>query len=207
MSTDPIKRQNILISDEYRTLTGKKLKQKRINSDFTIKDIGLMLNIPVRTVIGMENGTVTNIDYYVEFAKAVGYALESLTDLGIPLTPINALPEDRSDNIKLTKLVRKKIVNSNFLKTPRTLAEIVAQLVSSDNTLTNDKNLSKKLSGIMRNLTEDHTVDIASKLGRRNLYQLPLGNELKEDVEPFISMASEFTQKYEKRSVKSKKDR
>lgn len=199
MAQDQSKRKNILISPDYRTSIGKKLREKRIALNFSIGDVAYMLDIPERTVISMENGTVTNIDYYVEFAKAVAYPLESLSSFNIPLVPLKKLPLERKEKVKLTFAIRECIVNSGFLNERRSVEDIRNELLRL-NQIPDDKKVFNNISGVMRNLVDDASVVIAEKTKGKNMYKA----RLKVTLTEVPALASEKTQTYAKTTKKAK---
>ena len=158
-----------LVSSEYREQIGKKLKQKRIELNFSINDIAYMTEMTENTVLSIEKGNTTNIDYYVEYAKAVQYPLETLNDFKIKLVPSKVLPEDRKEKANLTGKIRKYIVESNFLKTGKTVAEIKAELIKFD-LIDATQVSSTEIAGVMSNFVIDDIVKIESKVGRKNIY-------------------------------------
>lgn len=171
MKDDAPKRNSIVSSPDYRALTGQKLKQYRLECEFSMDDITDMTGIPKRTVTDIEKGKTTNIDYYVEYARAVQYPLETLTDFGIPLTPRFELSAEKRDKIRLTALVRRYILESGFLNEARFADDIFKQLVSLK-LIPDDKDYATRIPGILRNLTAAGTVNVIEKKGNKNIYTL-----------------------------------
>ncbi|WP_291066926.1 MULTISPECIES: hypothetical protein [unclassified Empedobacter] len=66
-------RRDRLVSPVYREKLGKSLLNKRIELNYTRKDISILTTITENTINSIEKGVTTNIDYYVEYAKAVQY--------------------------------------------------------------------------------------------------------------------------------------
>lgn len=163
------KKKERLDSPEYRQRLGEKLKFKRINLEFSINDIAYMTTITDNTVLNIEKGLTTNIDYYVEYAKAVGYPLETLYDFKIELVPGRTLPPERQEKVKLTSKVRKSIIETKFLKSGKTVSEIKNELVRLK-LIDAKKITSTEISGVLRNLIQDELIKVASKDGRRNVY-------------------------------------
>ncbi|QQM25357.1 RodZ family helix-turn-helix domain-containing protein [Elizabethkingia sp. M8] len=162
-------RKERLNSPEYREQIGERLKQKRIELDFSISDIAYMTTIPDNTILTIEKGITTNIDYYVEYAKAVQYPMETLTDFNIELIPINILPFERKEKVNLTSKIRKLIIQSDFLKSGKTVIEIKDELIDKQ-LVDNDKTTSTEIAGVMRNFVNDGFVKIEKKYGRKNVY-------------------------------------
>lgn len=163
------KRKQRLDSPNYRENIGKSLRQKRIDLDFSVSDIAYMTTITDNTVLSIEKGITTNIDYYVEYAKAVKYPLETLHDFKIELVPTRTLPPERQEKVKLTSKIRKSIIETKFLKSGKTVSEIKDELVRLK--LIDEKKItSTEISGVLRNLVQDKIIKVASKEGRKNLY-------------------------------------
>lgn len=161
-------RKERLVSPQYRELLGKKLMEKRIQLNYARKDISIMTTIPENTINSIEKGITINIDYYVEYGKAVKYPLETLKDFNIMLKPINKLPKERLEAVNLTAKIREYIVKSNFLKTGKVIAEIKDELLRLK--LISGETTSQAIAGVMRNLKEDGLVRTGDKVGRKEVY-------------------------------------
>lgn len=164
------KKSAIVKSPEYREFLGEELRKQRNGGGFTLQDISDMSNIPINTLLGIENGKVTNIDYYVEYGKAVKYPLATLRQAKIKLEPAHQLPKEQLEKIKLTKEIRTNIVLTDFLSNGKSSQQIKDELerlkVIPEGTVK-----TTEIAGVMRNLIADKTV-VASKSGRKNLYKL-----------------------------------
>lgn len=165
-------RKDRLVSPAYREKLGKSLLNKRIELNYTRKDISILTTITENTINSIEKGITTNIDYYVEYAKAVQYPLETLLDFKIPLKPLNELPKDRIESLKLTSKIREHIVNTNFLNKGKTVAEIKEELVRLK--LVPKEITSVAIAGVMRNLKNDELVSSEETTGRKAIYILNL---------------------------------
>lgn len=159
----------IIDSPEYRENIGKKLKLHRIIKNFSVNDVAYMLGTSDKTISNTESGKTTNIDYYVEYAKAVQYPMETLLDFKISMIPRNPLPNERLEGTKLTAKIRKSIIESNFLSNGRTVAKIHEELIRL-NQITSTQVSSTAIAGVMRNLASDNIVKVGGKDGRKNLY-------------------------------------
>lgn len=163
------KKKDRLDSPEYRQRIGEKLKFKRIDLEFSINDIAYMTTITDNTVLNIEKGLTTNIDYYVEYAKAVGYPLESLVDFGIKLVPRRPLPKSRQERSNLTSKVRKLIIETEFSNSPKTVSEIKDELLRLE--YIDIKTVSSTdIAGILRNLVKEKLLKTIGKDGRKNVY-------------------------------------
>lgn len=117
-----------LVSPDYRIRLGEELKLVRDSLYYTKSMVAEMLGVSVITIGNIEKGVTINIDYYVEYAKAVGYPLGTLTEYNIEMKPLYPLPQDISGDINFTKVVYLNILESGFLDEKKTLEEIRTQL-------------------------------------------------------------------------------
>jgi len=159
----------IIDSPEYRENIGRKLRLHRIMRNFSVSDVAYMLGTSDKTISNTESGKTTNIDYYVEYAKAVQYPMETLVDFKISLTPINPLPSERQEATKLTAKIRQSIIESNFLSDGRTVAQIREELAKLKQ-INLEEVSSTDIAGVMRNLANDNVVKVGDKDGRKNKY-------------------------------------
>lgn len=92
----------------------------------------------------------------------------TLTDLNIPLKPLNKLPKHRLQAVNLIAKIREHLVKSNFLTKGRTVSEIKDQLVILK--LISEDIKSVAIAGVMRNLKNDELVETKNKQGRKEVY-------------------------------------
>ncbi|TJZ63318.1 hypothetical protein FAZ15_03300 [Sphingobacterium olei] len=156
-------------SPEYRIFIGKNLKEQRINEGYTLNDIREMTGIPLNTLVGLEKGEVTNIDYYIEYAKTVKYPLATLRQAKIKMQPLKKLSKESLQRIKLTKEVRENIIRKGFLSKDKSSQQIIDELerlkvIPKDSVTTTD------IAGVMRNMIADDIVKVDSKTGNKNTY-------------------------------------
>ena len=163
------KRQGRLDYPEFRNILGKKLREKRLGLNYSLSDISYMTTIPQNTVLSIENGKTANIDYYVEYAKAVNYPIGKLTDFGIKLIPRIPLSSERKEASMLTAKIREYIVAGEFLSNGKTVAQIHDKLIKLK-LISSAEASSTSIAGVMRNLANDNIVKVAEKDGRKNLY-------------------------------------
>ncbi|MDM8176593.1 hypothetical protein QT327_19980 [Olivibacter sp. 47] len=165
----PKKRSSRLKSPEYRKAVGKKLREKRQDKGYSLSDIKDMTTIAPKTTLEMEKGLTTNIDYYVEYAKAVGYDLAPLTTTGIELIPLRELPPKKQERAFLTRKVRQHIIQSGFLSEGKTAQQIRTHLISI-NVIDGEKITTTDVSGVMRNFVLDETLEVVLKSAGKNIY-------------------------------------
>lgn len=163
------KKSAIVKSPAYREFLGKELRKHRIDGGYTLLDVSVMTGIPVNTLLGIEKGKVTNLDYYVEYGKAVKYPLATLRQAKIKLEPAHKLPKEQLKRIKLTKEIRDNIVLTDFLSNGKSSQQIKDELerlkVIPIGVIT-----TTEIAGVMRNLIADDVVTIESKVGNKNTY-------------------------------------
>lgn len=164
------KRQDRLDEPEFRIILGKKLREIRLELNYSISDISYMTTIPQNTVSSTEKGKTTNIDYYIEYAKAVNYPIGKLTDFGIKLIPRIPLSYERKEATKLTAKIMENIIAGKFLSKGKTVAQIHDELIKLK-VISSTQVSSTGIAGVMRNLTLDNIVKVGGKDGRKNLYE------------------------------------
>ncbi|MHA6728390.1 hypothetical protein ACX3PU_10055 [Chryseobacterium sp. A301] len=164
-------RNSRLVSPEFRIKLGRKLKAERLKLRYSLSDLELMTTATLNTIHSIENGKTTNIDYYVEYAKAVGYDFGNFKEFGIELIPKVSLPaeEEGRNKIQLTAKIRSLIIQGGFLRSGKTVAEIKEELVKLEQ-ISDSKDISKYISGVMRNLLKENVVQIKDKEGHKNIY-------------------------------------
>lgn len=167
MQTDT--RSKKIESPEYREFIGKELRRHRIREGFTLNDINEMTGIPTNTIIGLEKGSVVNIDYYVEFAKSVKCELPTLTQANIKLSPKNELSKESSERIRLTVLIRNHIIQKGFLLESKTSRQIMEEL-ERIKAIPKDLVTTTQISGVMRNLISDEVVKKGEKINKKDSY-------------------------------------
>jgi len=170
MAESKIKRASRLKSDNYRIYLGRKLKEKRQSLGYSLSDINDMTNIPANTILSLEKGLTTNIDYYVEYAKAVQYNFELLSVVGIELVPLKELSEEKQSRTFLTLKIKRYILDSDFLIEGKSSEEIIKRLIDLKQLI--DRQVTPtEVTGVMRNFVADETV-LQSKKGKINVYTL-----------------------------------
>lgn len=158
-------------SPEYRKFIGENLRQYRINEGYTLKDVNIMTDIQITTLVDLEKGEVTNIDYYVEYAKAVKYPLATLRQAKIKMQPKNTLSKESQERIKLTREIRKHIINTGFLSEEKTSKDIQEELERLK-AIPKGSVETKEIAGVMRNMIADDVIKKGSKVGNKNRYIL-----------------------------------
>lgn len=152
----------------YRIYIGKELRKYRIEAGYTLENIKEMTEISIKSIKSMENGTLTNIDYYIVYAKAVKYPLVTLKQAGIDLTPLYILSEESYNAVKLTNSIRIKILNTGFLKVERLGSDIRDELLRLK--LISEETTTSDISGVMRNLIEYGLVKVSKIVKKKHYY-------------------------------------
>ena len=145
------------------------LKLKREEIGYSIQDIVYMTGLSKSTILKIEKGDAKIIDFYVEYAVCVGYALATLTDFNIDLIPINILPSERKEKVNLTSKIRKLIIQSDFIKSGKSVLDIKNELIDKQ-LVDGNKITSTEIAGVMRNFVNDRLIRIEKKDGRKNVY-------------------------------------
>lgn len=162
-------RNNRLVSREFRENLGRQLKAERLKHNYTLGDVAIMTTATINTIHLIEKGETTNIDYYVEYAKAVGYDFGKFKEFGIELVPKVPLPEEHRKRINLTSKIKSFIIQGQFLGPGKTVSEIKKQLVNLKQ-INSSEVSSADIAGVMRNLLKDNIVQIQEKNGHKNIY-------------------------------------
>lgn len=152
----------------YRIFIGKELRKYRIEAGYTLENIKEMTGITINSISSMEKGELTNIDYYIIYAKAVKYPLATIKQAGIELAPLHKLSQESLKAVKLTNSIRIKILNTGFLKVERLASDIWDELLRLK--LISKETTTSDISGVMRNLIEDGLVRISRSVGKKHYY-------------------------------------
>jgi len=162
------KRTKIYQADDVKQNIGMKLKEQRLLVGYSIGDIADMTDFSKSTVINLEKGIATNIDYYIGYAKAINLKLQKLFDIPIEYKPKFELSEDKKNRIFLSKRIKKLIIEHNLFQNKIGVDDVITILIEND--LTRSKKLSTYVSRILLNWVEDGTLVVVEKKGRKNVY-------------------------------------
>lgn len=146
---------------------GQKLKKKREELGYTQGDIVYMTKISKSSIIKIENGKTTNMDFYFLYAVTVELSLQSLLDVKIDLAPKRKLTETRSKAIKLTMKI-KNLISENFFNTPKTVADIKEELLEKE--LIDISLKSGEISNVLRNIEKEKGIKVIRD-GKINKYK------------------------------------
>ncbi|MCS7474806.1 helix-turn-helix domain-containing protein [Myroides odoratus] len=151
----------------YKLEIGQKLKKKREELGYTQGDIVYMTKISKSSIIKIENGKTTNMDFYFLYAVTVELSLQSLLDVKIDLAPKRKLTETRSKAIKLTMKI-KNLISENFFNTPKTVADIKEELLEKE--LIDISLKSGEISNVLRNIEKEKGIKVIRD-GKINRYK------------------------------------
>lgn len=151
----------------YKLEIGQKLKKKREELGYTQGDIVYMTKISKSSIIKVENGKTTNMDFYFLYAVTVELSIQSLLDVKIDLAPKRKLTETRSKAIKLTMKI-KNLISENFFNTPKTVADIKEELLEKE--LIDISLKSGEISNVLRNIEKEKGIEVIRD-GKINRYK------------------------------------
>lgn len=169
-SKKPVKRKIHKVPYATETL-GEKLKIKRDDDGFSLSDIVEMTGFSQSAIVDMENGTVTNINYYLEYAKTLDYELPDLFQIDIGKGSLFPLSLKKQERAFLTKNIKKLYFEEDFFSTQRSVKDIVNKLTQLNVFKVKDEEISSKVSSVIFNLMKEGFLKVAGKSGRNNLYQ------------------------------------
>ncbi|MBH1959617.1 MAG: helix-turn-helix transcriptional regulator [Flavobacteriia bacterium] len=153
----------------YRKKLGETLRKIRIKKGYSIPDIIYMTGLSKSTVTKVESGDAKTIDSYINYSVSVEYPFATFNDFNIKLGPITKLSSKMLEATKLTAKIKQYIIEGNFLKNGKTVADIrdeLARLKMINATQVSSSNIA----GVMRNLVSDNIVKVGEKDGRKNVY-------------------------------------
>lgn len=163
-------RKDKLVSSEYRVSLGEELRKKKEYLCYTSTDISIIISLPVKTIYDIENGITKDIDYYVEYGKAVNYPLATLEDFNIPLTPLGQLEDSRMKQVLIDRILNNEVVTAEFLGNEKTIAEI-RDFILLKKVVTVEELEKINLSNKMKALVEKELVEVR-KEGNKNFYKI-----------------------------------
>lgn len=164
------KRAKIYEADGVKQIIGEKLKGRRLSLEYSLSDISDMTDFSKSTVINLEKGIATNLDYYIGYAKAIDLKLPKLFDLPILYKPKYELSEDKKNRIFLSKKMRLLYTTHDFFRNHVTVDDIILHF-EKHKELTRTRKLSVDISRILLNWVEDGVLYVVEKRGRINVYR------------------------------------
>lgn len=165
------KRKNHKVPDATEIL-GAKLKRKRSDLGYSLSDISEMTGFSTSTIVDMENGVTTNINYYLEYAKTIQYELRELFNIDIGSGGTYPLSPQKLERAFLTRNIKNLHFVENYFLSQRDVSAVVKKLDELQILKKEDKNISSKVSAVLINLVGEGLLEIDGKEGRNNLYKL-----------------------------------
>lgn len=148
--TGSSKRKTFGKNPDYTIRIGSKLKSKRLESGYSLKNMSFMTEITVKTCIDIEKGDASGIDYYLEYAKALAYPLPELFEIEIVYKPRHELPKADLTQVSLAKKIMHLKNEKSLFKTETYVHEIRTLLLEEK--LVEDSDiLSADISGVLLN--------------------------------------------------------
>lgn len=164
------KRAKIYEADGVKQIIGEKLKDRRLSLEYSLSDISDMTDFSKSTIINLEKGIATNLDYYIGYAKAIDLKLIKLFDLPILYKPKYELSADKKNRIFLSKKMRQLYSTEDFFRNNVTVDDVILHFEKSKE-LTRTSKLSIDISRILLNWVEDGVLCVVEKRGRINVYR------------------------------------
>lgn len=164
------KRAKIYEADGIKPIIGERLRNKRLLLEYSLGDISDMTDFSKSTVINLEKGIATNLDYYIGYAKAIDFKLSELFNVEIIYKPKYELSEDKKNRIFLSKKIRVLFTKHDFFKNDVTVDDIITHF-EKQKELTRTTKLSTDISRILLNWVEDGVLYVPEKRGRSNVYR------------------------------------
>lgn len=167
LETNVSKRNRKDLHPQKRLILGSRLKDKRIELSYSLNDIALISDMSKAMAWSVEMGKAKGIDYYIEYAGAVG--LNLFEGFQTDLTPRYELPEKNKKRIFLTARIRELAINNKLFMQDTTVKDIIT-LLAKEKGIQNTKGLSSKIAGILRNWVEEDGILVKRKEGGVNIY-------------------------------------
>jgi len=152
-----------------KEIIGNSLKEKRISMGYSIADVAELTDFSKSTIINMEKGIATNLDYYIAYAQALNFRLDQLFDIPVEYKPRFELPENKKNRIFLSRKIKVLFNEEDFFSNNVSVNDIITRLEEKKE-VKKSKKLSTDVSRILLNWVEDGTIYIVEKRGRNNIY-------------------------------------
>ena len=152
-----------------KEMIGNSLKEKRISMGYSIADAAELTDFSKSTIINIEKGIATNLDYYIAYAQALNFKLDKLFDIEVEYKPRFELPENKKNRIFLSRKIKILFNEEDFFSNDVSVNDIITRLEEKKE-VKRSKKLSTDVSRILLNWVEDGTIYIVEKKGRNNIY-------------------------------------
>lgn len=161
-----VKRAKNYFNKNVTEQLGAILKDRRIEKSYSLGDMEEMTQFPKSTILNIEKGISTNINYYVAYAQAVEI---SILPIDLELKPIFELSPERKSRLFLTIKIKELLNDRLFFEKKRSVSEVLSELKQVYK-IESSKALSTNVSRILLNFIDDGLLILSEKKGRNNLY-------------------------------------
>src|SRR5260221_5561638 len=157
-----VKRAKNYFNKDVTEKLGAILKNKRIEMSYSLGDMEEMTQFPKSTILNIEKGVSTNINYYVAYGQAVEL---SILPIELKLKSILELTPARKNRLFLTIKIKELLNDSRFFEKKRSVSEVLQELKEVYK-IEISKALSTNVSRVLLNLIDDGLLTLAEKKGR-----------------------------------------
>ncbi|WP_428331600.1 helix-turn-helix domain-containing protein [Mucilaginibacter sp.] len=151
-------------------LLGKKLKGKRLQLDYSLSDAGDLTGFSTSTIVDIENGVTSDINYYIAYAQALYFILSELFNVDITYGPRYTLSSKKEARIFLTYNIKKLYSSNNFFAEKKSVASVAEKLFELKIIDIINPFIRTRISGVLLTLVDEKMLFIVEKKGRNNLY-------------------------------------
>jgi len=153
-------------NDTALAALGKQISAKRIFEDLTIEDVAEMTGFAYNTIVNIENGSETNLSYFMAVCFAINVHPKVIFDIELDIKPRFPLSAPRKEKSRLTARI-KDLFDREFFNTSRSAKDVASRL-TTDYELDVD---TKTISALLLRFAKGDYLDII-KNGRKNYYIL-----------------------------------
>lgn len=145
---------------------GKKINAKRISEGLAIEDVAEMTGFAYNTIVNIENGSETNLSYFMAVCFAINVHPKVIFDIELDIKPVFPLSASRKEKSRLTPRI-KDLFDQEFFNTSRSARDVATKLMA-DYELDVD---SKTISALLLRFAKSNYLEIVRN-GRKNSYLL-----------------------------------
>ncbi|QXV63733.1 helix-turn-helix transcriptional regulator [Mucilaginibacter sp. 21P] len=168
-SADSKKDKKIKLSSVTKII-GQRLKKKRISLKYSLSDVSEMIGISTATIVDMENGYTSDINYYITYALTLFYPLKELFDLELHYGPRFPLSEKKKARIYLTDTIKALFIKDNFFSQNRSVDDVAQRLIKQKTIMSITASIRSQISRILLTLVDRELLKVSGKSGRKKLY-------------------------------------
>ena len=145
---------------------GKQINAKRISEGLAIEDVAEMTGFAYNTIVNIENGSETNLSYFIAVCFAINVHPKVIFDIELDIMPRFPLSASRKEKSRLTSRI-KDLFDQEFFNTSRSAREVATKLMA-DYGIDVD---SKTISALLLRFAKSNYLEVI-KDGRKNYYIL-----------------------------------